>query len=104
MPIIILTGFGNIATAVAAVKAGALDYLPPANPDAIEQALLQRRQFTRTARRSDERRQCAGNIFSVCLNNVIAMCPKRPGGLNAPAHLQRILQNTLLEASIAPMF
>ena len=41
--IIILTGFGNIATAVAAVKAGALDYLPkPANPDAIEQALLQR--------------------------------------------------------------
>jgi len=40
--IIILTGFGNIATAVAAVKAGALDYLPkPANPDAIEQALLQ---------------------------------------------------------------
>ncbi len=40
--IVILTGFGNIATAVAAVKAGALDYLPkPANPDAIEQALLQ---------------------------------------------------------------
>ena len=26
--IVILTGFGNIATAVAAVKAGALDYLP----------------------------------------------------------------------------
>lgn len=40
--IIILTGFGNIATAVAAVKAGALDYLPkPANPDEIERALLQ---------------------------------------------------------------
>jgi two-component system response regulator RegA len=40
--VIILTGFGNIATAVAAVKAGALDYLPkPANPDQIEQALLQ---------------------------------------------------------------
>ena len=30
--IVILTGFGNIATAVAAVKAGAFDYLPkPAN-------------------------------------------------------------------------
>lgn len=40
--IVILTGFGNIATAVAAVKAGALDYLPkPANPDEIERALLQ---------------------------------------------------------------
>ena len=41
--IVILTGFGNIATAVAAVKAGALDYLPrPANPDQIGAALLQR--------------------------------------------------------------
>lgn len=41
--IIILTGFGNIATAVAAVKAGALDYLSkPANPDEIERALLQK--------------------------------------------------------------
>ena len=41
--IVILTGFGNIATAVAAVKAGALDYLPkPANPDQIAAALLQR--------------------------------------------------------------
>ena len=40
--IVILTGFGNIATAVAAVKAGALDYLPkPANPDQIVAALLQ---------------------------------------------------------------
>ena len=43
--IIILTGFGNIATAVAAVKAGALDYLPkPANADVIERALLQREE------------------------------------------------------------
>jgi len=40
--IVMLTGFGNIATAVAAVKAGALDYLPkPANPDEIVSALLQ---------------------------------------------------------------
>ena len=38
---IILTGYGNIATAVAAVKAGAIDYLPkPADADAIEAALL----------------------------------------------------------------
>ena len=40
--IVMLTGFGNIATAVAAVKAGAVDYLPkPANPDEIVRALLQ---------------------------------------------------------------
>ncbi len=39
--IVMLTGYGNIATAVAAVKAGALDYLPkPADPDAVERALL----------------------------------------------------------------
>ncbi len=38
--IIVLTGYGNIATAVAAVKAGAVDYLPkPADADAIESAL-----------------------------------------------------------------
>jgi two-component system response regulator RegA len=39
--IVVLTGYGNIATAVAAVKAGAVDYLPkPADADAVEQALL----------------------------------------------------------------
>ncbi|HYE00744.1 MAG TPA: ActR/PrrA/RegA family redox response regulator transcription factor [Alphaproteobacteria bacterium] len=39
--IVMLTGYGNIATAVAAVKAGALDYLPkPADADQVEQALL----------------------------------------------------------------
>lgn len=39
--VVVLTGFGNIATAVAAVKAGAIDYLPkPADADEIEAALL----------------------------------------------------------------
>jgi two-component system response regulator RegA len=39
--IVMLTGYGNIATAVAAVKAGAIDYLPkPADGDAVERALL----------------------------------------------------------------
>lgn len=38
--IIMLTGYGNIATAVNAVKLGAVDYLAkPADADAIEQAL-----------------------------------------------------------------
>ena len=39
--IVMLTGYGNIATAVAAVRAGALDYLAkPADADAVEAALL----------------------------------------------------------------
>ena len=39
--VVMLTGYGAIATAVAAVKAGAVDYLPkPADADAVEQALL----------------------------------------------------------------
>ena len=37
---VVLTGYGNIATAVNAVKLGAVDYLAkPADADAIEQAL-----------------------------------------------------------------
>ncbi len=40
--VIVLTGYGNIATAVAAVKMGAIDYLSkPADADTIEAALLQ---------------------------------------------------------------
>jgi two-component system response regulator RegA len=39
--VVMLTGYGNIATAVAAVKAGALDYLPkPADADDVAKALL----------------------------------------------------------------
>jgi two-component system response regulator RegA len=39
--IVVLTGYGNIATAVAAVKAGAVDYLPkPADADQVAAALL----------------------------------------------------------------
>ncbi|HPU14605.1 MAG TPA: ActR/PrrA/RegA family redox response regulator transcription factor [Polymorphobacter sp.] len=41
MRIVILTGYGNLATAVSAVKAGAVDYLAkPADPDDIIGALL----------------------------------------------------------------
>ena len=39
--VVMLTGYGNIATAVAAIKAGAVDYLAkPADADDIEAALL----------------------------------------------------------------
>ena len=41
--VVMLTGYGNIATAVAAVKAGAVDYLAkPADPDDVAKALLAR--------------------------------------------------------------
>ncbi len=40
--VVMLTAYGNIATAVAAVKAGAIDYLSkPADADAVERALIQ---------------------------------------------------------------
>lgn len=39
--VVMLTGYGNIATAVAAVKAGAVDYLPkPADVEAVVKALI----------------------------------------------------------------
>lgn len=38
--VIVLTGYGNIATAVAAIKHGAVDYLPkPADAEAVDRAL-----------------------------------------------------------------
>jgi two-component system response regulator RegA len=45
--VVMLTGYGNIATAVAAVKAGALDYLPkPADADDVAKALLARKDMS----------------------------------------------------------
>jgi two-component system response regulator RegA len=42
--VVMLTGYGNIATAVAAVKAGAIDYLSkPADADDVLKALLARK-------------------------------------------------------------
>lgn len=39
--VVVLTGYGNLATAVAAVKEGAIDYLAkPADPEDLIQALL----------------------------------------------------------------
>ena len=43
--VIVLTGYGNIATAVSAVKAGAIDYLPkPADADQVAAALLSNKE------------------------------------------------------------
>jgi two-component system, response regulator RegA len=41
MRILVLTGYGNLATAVAAIKTGAVDYLSkPADPDDVVRALI----------------------------------------------------------------
>jgi two-component system response regulator RegA len=73
---IILTGYGNIATAVAAVKAGAIDYLPkPADADDVVNALLARP--SENARPPDNpmsadrvRWEHIQRIYELCNNNV----------------------------------
>ena len=79
--IVMLTGFGNIATAVSAVKAGAIDYLPkPVDADVIEKTLLADpnslpHQSISLCRRTG----CVGNISRESLSNAIAMSRKRRG-------------------------
>lgn len=42
--VVMMTAYGNIATAVSAIKQGAVDYLPkPADADAIEAALIHKK-------------------------------------------------------------
>ena len=80
--IVVLTGYGAIATAVAAVKIGATDYLSkPADANDITAALLAdeeempRRQKTRC-----QRTGCGGNIFSGSMSCATAMSAKPRGG------------------------
>ena len=48
--VVMLTGYGNFASAVAAIKAGAVDYLPkPADADAIAAALLEHHELAAAA-------------------------------------------------------
>ena len=74
--IVMLTGYGNIATAVAAVKAGAIDYLPkPADADAVERALLAQEGETpeppEDPRSADRVRwEHIQRIFELCERNV----------------------------------
>ena len=79
---IILTGYGNIATAVNAVKLGAVDYLAkPVDADDVVAALLAREnkkiepQQTRCPPIG-----CVGNISSGSTSCVAAMFPRRRAG------------------------
>ena len=64
--IVVLTGYGNIATAVAAVKAGALDYLPSRPTPTRSSARCSPRKARRRRRRKTRCRPtgCAGSTSS----------------------------------------
>ena len=65
---VVLTGYGNIATAVAAVKFGAVDYLSkPADADDVISALLAPGRQAESAGKSDVGRPCALGAHPACL-------------------------------------
>ena len=74
--VIMLTGYGNIATAVAAVKAGAIDYLPkPADADDVVNALLARPDAAPKPRENPMsadrvRWEHIQRVYELCNNNV----------------------------------
>ena len=76
--IIMLTGYGNIPTAVAAIKEGAIDYLAkPADADDVEKALL----ADPSKKQPHQKIRCqqielSGSIYIESLNYVIEMYQK----------------------------
>ena len=80
---IILTGYGNIATAVTAVKLGAVDYLAkPCDADDVVAALLAQDNSRRSSRRKIRCRPtaCAGSISSASTNCAAATSRRRRAG------------------------
>ena len=79
---IILTGYGNIATAVNAVKLGAVDYLAkPVDADDVAAALLALETKKSIRRKTRCRRTaCAGSISSAFTNSAAATFRKPRAG------------------------
>ena len=73
--IIMLTGYGNIPTAVAAIKEGAIDYLAkPADADDVEKALLADPEKKLNHQKTlCQLIELSGNIFIEFLNYAIEM-------------------------------
>ncbi len=67
--VVMLTGYGNIPTAVAAIKQGAIDYLAkPADADDVERALLaDPNQKAAPPRKPDVSRQSKMGTYSSCV-------------------------------------
>ena len=73
--IVMLTGYGNIATAVAAVKAGAVDYLAkPADADDVVKALLSARSGVRPA--PPEKPMSADRVRWEHIQRVFELCER----------------------------
>jgi two-component system response regulator RegA len=79
--IVVLTGYGNIATAVAAVKEGAIDYLAkPADADAIEQALTAHgRKLPPPPSNRCRPTGCAGSISNASSSSATVTSRRRRG-------------------------
>ena len=77
--IIMLTGYGNISTAVAAIKQGAIDYLAkPTDADDVEKALLaDPKKKHNHLKIPCQLIESNGNIFIEYLNYVIEMFQKQ---------------------------
>src|SRR5260221_9137290 len=84
---IVLTGYGNIATAVTAVKLGAVDYMSkPADADDVAAALLalDGHKAEPPANRCRPT-ACGGSTSSASMNCAAAMSPKRHGASTCTA-------------------
>ena len=65
-----LTGYGNLPTAAAAVKVGAIDYIAkPVDADDVEAALLASPESKLNLQKTQcQQIELSGNIFTVYLN------------------------------------
>ena len=76
--IVLLTGYGNIPTAVAAVKAGAIDYIPkPADADDVENALLASPESKAKASGKSEDFHYVKRIVEFCIVLLLEVWPFR---------------------------
>jgi DNA-binding NtrC family response regulator len=65
LPFIVLTGEGNIETAVAAIRHGALDYLEkPFNPKTLDVVILRALEFGRLSHENEQYREHYSELFS----------------------------------------
>ena len=99
--VVMLTGYGNIPTAVAAVKAGAIDYIPkPADADDIESALLASPESKATPPLNP---MSADRVKWEHINRVFELCNRNVSETARKLKMhRRTLQSCLLYTSPSP--